>query len=175
METISSTAFLESSEQLFRLGERIFLLPKRRIQETTDCFACVQSNLFRGVAQHGRQGDDGNKVDDEDNEAVHRRHEVKRNADRDGDQKNVDPGIQDGGTDLMANGERWRLPFLGVDMVLRDLLTTAFASKLAQQALSPPRLTIRLPAIKRSRASILGVAFDHRGSAGFPIRPDLAA
>ena len=80
-------------------------LPKSGIQQPAKGLTSAQGNLLGRKAQHTRQRDDGDEVDDEDGDPRDGVDIVDGDADGSTQQEDVDPGAKQGALDLVADGE----------------------------------------------------------------------
>lgn len=84
---------------------------KGGVDETAEGLAGAQGDFLRGKAQHGSEGDDGDKVDDKDDGAINTLDIVEGDTYGGGDEENVDPGAEKGALELVGDGKG----LLGVD------------------------------------------------------------
>ncbi|KAH6607600.1 hypothetical protein Trco_003913 [Trichoderma cornu-damae] len=87
-------------------------IAERGVEQAAEGLAGPEGDLLGGEAQHGGKGDDGDEVDDEDGDAADGVDVVDGDADRGGNQQQVDPRVEQRPLDLVGHGEG----LLGVDV-----------------------------------------------------------
>lgn len=90
---------------------------KGGVEQAAEGLTSAQGDFFRGEAQHGSEGDDGDEVDDKDSNFVYAG-VVEGDADRGGEDEEVDPRVEKGALELI----RGRKGSFGLDMSNKALL-----------------------------------------------------
>ena len=104
------------------------LLPKRRIEQTAQRLTRPKRNLLSRKAQHSCERDDGDKIDNKNGNAPNRRNIVDGDADRGGNQQDIEPRVEQGAPDLVSDRKR----LLGSDVLEKGAILLGFALRRRQ-------------------------------------------